>query len=226
MSARTGERRAPIDPRHAIVLSLVSACASAVVLILLGAELAGRRPDGEPAGDLGQWLQASGIEGGPSEAQRTLASWETWDAVNDPILSATTIAYGWLVIDIIFLALLGYGLLSVVVLLLSTSRYPGWHLVSAEQGRDVHHHLFAIAGAFGVVLLVVDIVENSLAATVIATNGGGAVAALPALGRAKWAVAGIALLFTLVATAVVVARQLRHEIVPGSSSDVLRSDAG
>jgi hypothetical protein len=181
-----------VSRRLLIAIGILSALASSVVLRRLNGVLLRHHLPEAPSGGMGQGFKAEGLEGGRQVAQQTLTSWSGYDAVHAGI-TGRSLAYWWLGIDVVFLAIGGYGLLAAVL-------YQWARESRARDGASGRSQLLGwvlMAAALGLVLVVVDLLENAMAALVIASDGGGPAALLRVWGRAKWSLAVVALLIGL-----------------------------
>jgi hypothetical protein len=187
-----------------VAIGCVSAVTSAIVLVAINSALHDRHLPGDPSGGMGQGFPATGLEGGPRVAQETLRSWSDHAAVHGGP-TGRSLARWWLVIDVLFLALAGYGLLAAVI-----HRWARDSRAGADR-RENQLLRFVVAGSMlGLILVVVDIIENTMAALVIATDGNGPAAVLRIWGRAKWMLAAAALITGVPALVAIGWRRLRR----------------
>ena len=211
MAASTSRRRqtrTQVDRPHTLVpgvlasLAVLSSLASSWALVTLNDALLSRHLPGDVMGGMGQGFSATGLEGGRTTASEVLDSWAAYAASNGGV-AGKTIAAWWLLIDVMFLAIGGYGLLAFVILLAARGSNPRWRVswISASAGT-LTSRLLIIGASLGLGLVVVDLVENLMAALVIAADGGGPADVLRVWGRGKWVLAAVALTVELPALAV------------------------
>jgi hypothetical protein len=189
----------------AVAVSLVSAAASSIALRQLNVALLHRHLPNASAGEMGQGFPATGLEGGVTVARETLATWAAY-AAHHSGLSGRAIAFVWLAVDAAFLAILGYGLLVLAIYAVMTGRIEvAWF---ARRRATCAGRAVRVAAVLGLLLVAVDLVENLMAAVVIASDASLLAEVLKVWGRGKWALAGVVIVLGVGGlTALAVSRQ-------------------
>ena len=181
----TGEHpRSSIAPLlFALAVSVISLITSSFVLTDLTNDLRLHHLAADVAADLGQGPSGGGLEGGARLARLTVETWDRQAAATHGDPSGRTIAARWLIVDAAFYALLGYGLLAGIILLMTCGRWtPHW---LARRRATVGHRVLTIGAMLGLVVAALDLIENLLASWVISADGGGPAVILHWWGRAE-----------------------------------------
>ena len=138
---------------------------------------------------MGQGWAREGLGGGRAAAEAAIGTWDAFARTHAGVKSADALAHAWLAIDTALFALGGYGLVSLVIVLLvrRVAWLPGW----------VRGCLLG-AGILGMGTAALDVVENVLTHLVLAADGAGPAGLLRTWGSVKWLVAALALAAALV----------------------------
>ena len=162
------------------VIGVINLVVGGLLLTLMTSTLHSLHLPTDPRVDLGQGPGGGGLAGGADSARRTVLTWTRFATDHPETTPGTTIARWWLATDTILWPVLGYGLLAVAVLLLLADR-------PTMSGRI--RRLLQVVAVAGLVLAVIDVLENGTAWKVLAAEGGGPTSLLRILNAVKWILA-------------------------------------
>lgn len=184
-------------------IGLINVVVAGLALRSLSAALRERRL---PAG---RSYDVDSLSGGATEARDAVETWETFTATGQAT-SGDLIARSWLVVDVGAFTLLGYGLVALATLLLAKRALAAQ---KASNARTLPYRLFVVAGALGLLLVIIDVVETVLTWAVLEHDGNGPATFLDWWTTLKWVVAVAMLTGILIAAILAVVAVLKEQPV-------------